>query len=135
METFEQIWESSRHNAYSWMYPTVMSCGMASLVALSVIRHRYVRRIGKLLVIAAFSLLATTAAEVEISEKWIIRRRWAEMHPERMTSDGSMALQADTNLTLGPLIVGAQTLVLFVAVAMLLRFFRWLANSQQSQNM
>lgn len=47
MNAFDQIWESSRTNAYSWGYPAVVWSGIAVLIAfpdmppyLIVTRHR-----------------------------------------------------------------------------------------------
>tara|TARA_R110002167_G_C12574244_1_gene642863 strand:- start:109 stop:396 length:288 start_codon:yes stop_codon:yes gene_type:complete len=85
METFEQIWESSRTNSLSWMYPAATWCGAGILVAMSVIKNRWLRRIGKLAAIFGFALLATMFSAQEIQEKWRLRRERADLHPAQMT--------------------------------------------------
>lgn len=128
MESFEQIWESSRTNSLSWMYPTALWCGAGALVVLGAIGNRWLRRFAKLVVIAISSVLAVGFASQEIQEKWRLRREWAELHPERMTEEGYDALTVDgANMTLGPLIHGIQAFLLLAAVAALLCGLRKLA--------
>jgi len=50
METFEQIWETSRTNSWSWAYPLVMWTGIGALIALSLLRNRWLRRSAKVVV-------------------------------------------------------------------------------------
>lgn len=120
MESFEQIWESSRTHSLSWMYPTALWCGAGTLVVLCAIGNRWLRRFAKLVVIAIFSVMAVEFASHEIQEKWRLRREWAELYPERMTEEGYDALTVDgANMTLGPLIHGIQAFLLLAAVAAL----------------
>ncbi|MCM2372632.1 hypothetical protein [Aporhodopirellula aestuarii] len=125
METFEQIWETSRTNDYSWGYSYVVWSGVALLVLLSLVRHKVIRRVLKLVVIAGGTMLATHWSAAEIHEKWRLRREWADMHPDRMTQDGMEALTIDgANLTMGPLIFGVGAIITLLGVATLLFFVR-----------
>ncbi|TWT47872.1 hypothetical protein Pla22_52390 [Rubripirellula amarantea] len=136
METFDQIWESSRTNSLSWMYPAAVWCGAGILVALSVIKNRWLRRIGKLAAIFGFAILATEFSAQEIHEKWRLRREWADLHPAQMTEDGLQALTVDgANLTLGPLIYGFQAFLVFAGLAVVLSVLRVLLRSRSTDTM
>jgi hypothetical protein len=136
MSPFEQIWESSRTNTLSWLYPTALWCGAAVIVALSLVKGVWLRRIGKLVAIAVFSVAATQFSIQNIQEKWRIRREWAESHPERMTRDGLEALSVDgANLLLGPLLQGCQAFLLFVGVAIVLSILRTLFSGRHNSAM
>lgn len=125
MDSFEQIWESTRTNSLSWMYPWTLYCGVATIIALSIVSNAWLRRTAKLSVIAVFSALATHFSAQDIQAKWRIRRSWADSHPGQMTQDKLEALTVDgANLTLGPLIYGLQAFVLFTAVAVGLTILR-----------
>ncbi len=132
MEPFAQIWDSSRTNSLSWMYPTTFWCGAGVLIALGLIKNRWLRQIGKLVVIAGCSVMATEFSSQEIQEKWRLRREWAEFHPAQMTEDGYHALTVDgANMTLGPLIYGFQAFLLLTAIAALLSILRKLILSRR----
>jgi hypothetical protein len=132
METFDHIWESSRTNAMSWLYPVAIWCGAGILVALSAIKNRWLRRIGKLAAIVGFAFLATEFSAQEIQEKWRLRREWADHHPTQMTEDGFRALTVDgANSTLGPLVYGFQAFLLVVGVAIILSILRTLINRRR----
>lgn len=134
METFEQIWQSSRVNSFTWMYQAALWCGCFVLVALGYIRNPRLRRSGKLAAIAIFSLLATESSAREIFEKWRLRREWADLHPQQMTEDASHALTVDgANLTLGPLIFGFKAFLLFLGMALVLSLLRAAKAKPQSQ--
>ncbi|MCA9215468.1 MAG: hypothetical protein KDB27_20525 [Planctomycetales bacterium] len=133
MDTFEQIWDTSRSNSLSWMYPAAIWCGLAVLIALNVLRNRLLRRIAKLVAIGVFSMLATEFSAQAIHEKWRIRREWADLHPDQMTEAGLDALYADgANLTLGPVIFGFRAFVLFVGITVLLSLLRALITSRRT---
>lgn len=130
METFEQVWESSRENSFSWIYPAAMWSGVSVLIALSFVKHRWLRRIAKLAAIGCFSFFATIASGQEIQEKWRIRREWADLNPDKMTESGLDALYADgANLAFGPLIFGFFAFLLFTTVAVVLSILRVLVNT------
>jgi hypothetical protein len=125
METFDQIWESSRTNAWSWVYPTVLWAGVGLLIALSLFRTGWIRRASKTIAILALTVVATEYARLEIQEKWRIRGEWADAHQTLMTPSDQEALTVDgANLTLGPLIHGVQAFALFVVVAVALSAVR-----------
>ncbi|MCC9656288.1 hypothetical protein [Rhodopirellula halodulae] len=125
MNSFEQIWESSRDNAYSWGYPVVVGSGVCMLIILSVIRNDAFRRLLKLAVIFGLAILATYWSASEIHEKWRIRGDWADTHPEQMTPEGYEALTIDgANRALGPLIYGFQAFLIFGIAALILFVIR-----------
>jgi hypothetical protein len=109
METFDQIWASSRSNGWSWGYPATLWSGISLLIGLSLIRTVWVRRIVKIAAILLLTALATELASLEILEKWRIRREWANANQPLMTPAAQQALTVDgANLTLGPLFYGLQ---------------------------
>jgi hypothetical protein len=125
MESFQQIWESSRTNAWSWGYPTVLWTGVGLLIVLSLVRTEWMRLGAKTVVIVALAVVATKFFWWEIQEKWRIRGEWAQAHSALMTPADREALTCDgANLTLGPLIFGFQAFMLFVAAAAALSVVR-----------
>jgi hypothetical protein len=133
METFEQIWETSRTNSWSWAYPLVMWTGIGTLIALSLLRNRWLRRSAKVVTILGFSLAATAYSAREIQEKWRIRGEWADTHPGRMTDDGRDALTRDgANLTIGPVVRGLQACIVFIAATGMLAVVRIVVTRKPS---
>jgi hypothetical protein len=129
IETFEQILDSSRTNSWSWGYPIAVWSGVGVLLALSLIRHAWLRRAAKVIAILGLSFLATAFAGEEIQEKWMIRGAWADAHPDQMTSADIEALTADgANLLLGPVIYGLAAFGLYVIVAIALSMVRFVAT-------
>lgn len=125
MDAFEQIWESSRTNDYSWGYPAVVWAGVSVLVLLSLIRQDVLRRILKVVAIGGLAMTATQWSSSEIEEKWRLRAEWADTHPAEMTEQGYEALTIDgANRALGPLIYGVQAGLIFVGVAAVLFVIR-----------
>ena len=125
MEPFEQIWETSRHNSWSWGYPTSLLLGVIVLSVLALVRKTALRRLLAVVAILAFTLVAAELSAREIREKWRLRREWADSHKDQMTDAAWSALTVDgANLTLGPLLYGAQAAVLFVAAALMLAGIR-----------
>lgn len=128
MQTFEQIWESSRTNAWSWGYPTVVICGVLLLIGLSCIRSATWRRSLKVLIAIVLTILATDFAGREIIEKWQLRRNWAAAHREQLTPRQQDALITDgANLTLGPVFSGAQAAFIFLGTGVVLYILRLIA--------
>jgi len=125
METFDQIWQTSRTNSWSWAYPFVIWTGLGTLIALSLLRNRRLRRSAKIIAILGLSFAATEFAGREIQEKWRIRGEWADTHPGQVTADDRHALTVDgANLTLGPLIYGFQAFLMFMATSVFLAVVR-----------
>lgn len=125
MDAFEQVWETSRHNSWSWGYPTALLLGIFVLIVFSFIRKSALRRPLKVVAILAYAFVATDFSAREIQEKWRLRGEWADTHKDQMTDAGWNALTVDgANLTLGPLIYGFQATVLLVAIAFVLFVIR-----------
>lgn len=121
MDAFETVWETSRHNSWSFGYPTAICIGVASLIVLSFVRRSTLRRTSKCIAAFLSAFLAADFSAREIQEKWRIRGEWAETHQDQMTDAGWDALSADgANLVLGPLIYGFQATAIFVVVALAL---------------
>ena len=105
--TFEQIWESSRHNDYSWMLPSVLCVGTLVLILLNWIRKPAARRVLKVLLAITFTYLAVQASSAAIFEKWRIRYEWGKQNRSSVTEQEDTALCADgANLLMGPFIYG-----------------------------
>ncbi len=135
MDAFEQVWETSRHNSWSWGYPTALLLGVCALIVFSFIRNSVLRRVLKAIAIVAFAFVATEFSAREIQEKWRLRGEWADTHRDQMTDAGWAALTADgANLTLGPLIYGVQAMAIFVAVAFILSVIRQIACRALTSN-
>lgn len=131
MDTFEQIWESSRTNRFSWAYPAVIWGGFAILIVLSLLRQRVLRRCAKLVAIFGLTAIAIEGAGREISEKWRLRREWAGANASQMTPEGENALTVDgANLTLGPLIYGFQAFIVLCVAALVISLIRSAINSR-----
>lgn len=123
METFDTIWESSRTNAWSFAYPTVLFFGVISILMLQRIRSGVFRRLLIVLSLGAFFLLAIEASSLTIAEKWQIRGDWARSHFEQLTEDQKRGVTSDgANLALGPIIGGFSTLPFFFGAAMIADF-------------
>lgn len=126
METFDQVWESSRVNSWSWIYPTALWSGVGVLFLLSLMPWVRLRRSAKIVAVLGFSLVAAEYSAQEIQEKWRIRREWALAHFDQMTEAQRNALTVDgANLTLGPLLDGRDAFFVFVAVAVVLSLVRF----------
>ncbi|MBA4017997.1 MAG: hypothetical protein C0483_12555 [Pirellula sp.] len=118
METFQQVWESSRVNAWSSAYLLALWSGVGVLVLASCMPWVRLRRFAKLVAILGFAIVAAECSAQEIQEKWRIRREWADAHADQMTESQRYALTVDgANLTLGPLLDGRDALLLLLAVA------------------
>lgn len=129
METFEQVWESSRTNVYSWGYPATIWGGLAVLICLSAIRHKKLRRAAKVIAMLGFAALATEWSSREIAEKWRLRREW----PGSMTQDEQYALTIDgANMTLGPVIYGFQAFLVFGVVTVITWLIRLAVRSESN---
>lgn len=135
MNTFEQVWESSRQNSWSWAYPTVVAFGALFLSLLSWLRNNWVRRTMKLLVVLIGVYLATDASSWEIREKWRIRQDWTSSNWDSMTeSQQSSAMTDGANLVLGPLLFGAMAAFVLGLTSMVLFFVRQLILRRQADS-
>lgn len=132
---FEEIWETSRRNSFSWGYPATILCGGIILALLSLIPGSSVRRILKVVTILGFGLIALDFSAREIAEKWRLRHEWADDHGEQMTEAQRESLYADgANLTLGPLIDGVRAFGSLIGVAAVLFFTRRLVEERRLKN-
>ncbi|WP_157606020.1 hypothetical protein [Schlesneria paludicola] len=134
MGSFEQIWESSRHNCWSFAYPLVMLCGIAVLVGVSFIRHTLRRRVANILAVIFLSFVAAEVSSWETTEKWRIRSDWASKNTAQMTEIHRAALIADgANLALGPVVSGMQAFLIFCGVLVVIRWSSGLHTGQCPQ--
>jgi hypothetical protein len=135
MDAFETKWETSRHNSWSWGYPTAICLGVVSLFAFSFVHRCTLRRTLKSITIFVSASLAADFSAREIQEKWRIRGEWAETHKDRMTDAGWDALMTDgANLVLGPLIYEFQAMAILMGVAFMLFVVRKAAVASALQN-
>lgn len=117
--SFEELLELSARNSLSWLYSRVLVTGLFAVIALSFMKTRWIRRLGKLVVILLFSVMATQFANLEIQEKWRMRYEWAAFHSSKMTdaSFEHLHFRDGANLSLGPFLSGFMAFLLLVATA------------------
>ncbi len=117
--SFEELLELSAHNGISWLYSRALVAGLFAVIALSFMKTRWIRRLGKLAVILLFSVMATHFANLEIQEKWRIRYEWATFHSSKMTDASFERLNFGdgANQSLGPFLFGFMAFLLLVATA------------------
>jgi hypothetical protein len=126
---FEQIWESSRTNSWSWGYPTVLTISIVILIALSLVPQPTLRHVAKVLVILACGFATIKLSAREIEEKWSIRWDWAQRHENTLSDAEREALTADgANRALGPFLIGMQTVVWLTALCGVLYVIRKIVN-------
>lgn len=131
METFEQVWESSRHNVWTGAYPTAILVGAMLIVALSFGRNIGARRLKILATIFVFSFIAMAFSAQEIDTKWRTRHEWTRNHADTLTENQQRISNADgANLVFGPILYGFQAFIMFVSVAMITTLVR-LAKTRQ----
>jgi len=123
METFDQIWESSRRNAWSGYDVITIWSGLAAIVVLSLVPPAWLRRVAKVVAVFGFASYVALYSSFEISEKWRIRRAWAAAHKDLMTDANRHALTVDgANLVAGPIIAGMQAMALLFVAAVATEF-------------
>lgn len=134
MDTFEQVWETSQTNSWSWGYPATLWLGAIVICALALIHKTWIRRSLTVTAILAFTFLATELSSHEIQEKWRIRGEWAKANKDQLTDTDRSALQADgANLALAPFFYGFRAMLLFVAVSVAVFFLRKIGQSCKTQ--
>jgi hypothetical protein len=104
---FNEVWESSRWNEFSWCLPAVLVG--AVLISLWACRMKSAgsRRFTKILLLAALPIFATLASSVEIERKWQLRWEFSKLNWESFTEDQERAAIADgANRVMGPVIMG-----------------------------
>ena len=105
--TIDQIWETSRHNDYSWMLPAVLGIGATILILMNGIRKPSARRVLKILFALGLTYLTLHASSAAITEKWRIRHDWGKQNGDTLTNEEQNALYADgANLVMGPFLYG-----------------------------
>lgn len=123
MGSFEQIWESSRHNCWSLAYPVVVLCGIAVLLGLSFVSQPLRRHIANIIAVVLLSFIAAEVSSWETTEKWRIRSDWASKNTTQMTEVHRAALIADgANLALAPVTSGVQAFLIFCGVLFVIRW-------------
>ena len=104
---FNEVWESSRWNAFSWCLPAVLVGAVFISLWACRMKSAGSRRFTKLLFLVALPMFATLASSLEIERKWQLRQEFAEENGESFTEDQQMASVADgANRTMGPVIMG-----------------------------
>lgn len=117
---FEEVWEMSRSNSFTWGYPAAILCGGIVLVLFSRIPRSVVRRTLKVATILGFGYIAFDFSAREIAEKWSLRHEWGIANREHMTKAQQDSLFADgANRTLGPLIYGFEATAFLAGIALI----------------
>lgn len=104
---FNEVWQSSRWNAFSWCLPVVLVG--AVLISLWVCRMRssQSRWLTSILLLIALPIVSTVASSLEIERKWKLRWEFTQQNWESLTEDQATAAIADgANRTIGPVVMG-----------------------------
>lgn len=133
MTEFEQVYEMSRHNAWSGYFLLAVLIGISALCGLAWIRISSWRILANIIVILAFTWLAYHFAVLENEEKWRIRLEWAELHPDRLTEEErfAMADRQAMNGPFGPVLAASGAGVALVTTTVVIFMIR---NSRSNQN-
>lgn len=121
MTAFDDVWDSSRTNCWTVLYPVVIAIGVLVLIRVSFIKPVIKRRLIKVASFVVLTATATVASSLAIGEKWRIRHEWTDTHAEIPTEDQRMASISDGgNLVFGPILFGCRALVIFTGVLLAL---------------
>lgn len=110
MTPFEQMWETSRTNAFSGQTAMVNLIAIMLLLLVAFLPDRVylVRWVINVAVVLGAAWISTEYASQEIDEKWRIRYEYADAHRTELTDDERLAVTVDgANRLLGPLMFGA----------------------------
>ena len=111
MRDFEVLWQSTKQNQFSYLYPEVVAGGVAILISLFLIRRPLIRRVLKVACIFLTAALAAVASNLEIEEKWRLRNEMS------LSDEQSRALTADgANRAIGPYAGGAAALAILAGI-------------------
>ena len=126
METLDSIWESSRHNEWSFAFPLILSIGTIVLVMFSLIRIAILRRCLKVVGILILSYFVIEYSSRETEEKWRIRFDWIKANSDSLTESERHAGTVDgANRVLGPIIAGFQAFLFFCLILAILFSVRY----------
>ena len=115
MSDFEAMWQSTKHNQFSYLYPEVVAGGVVILICLFWIRRPLIRRILKVTCILLTAALAVAASNLEIEEKWRLRTQMSEKMS--LSDEQTKALAADgANRAIGPYAGGAAALAIIAGI-------------------
>jgi hypothetical protein len=104
---FNEVWESSRWNEFSWCLPAVLVGAVFISLWACRIKSDGSRRFMKILLLAALPIFATLASSAEIERKWQLRWEFSRQNRESLTEDQRMAATVDgANRVMGPVLMG-----------------------------
>jgi hypothetical protein len=130
MTPFEQMWETSRNNAFSGQTTFVNLIAVMLLLLVAFIPHRVflLRWVMSAVIVLAAAWITTDYSSREIEEKWRIRYEYAKEHETELTEDERHAVTVDgANRLLGPLMFGAFATFKQCGIVLLVIFgFRYL---------
>ena len=86
-EGLDAIWESSRHNDWSYAVPLVLNIGTAILIVLAFVPIKWLRWSLNVFAILAMGYIAIEYSSMEIGEKWRIRNEWIKTNQDSLTTD------------------------------------------------
>jgi len=126
-EGLDAIWESSRHNDWSYALPIVLNVGTVVLIAIAFVPIKWLRWTLNVFAVLAMGYFAIEYSSREIEEKWRIRSEWVQTNQDSLTENERSAVLADgANRVLGPILIGGQSTVfragIVLAVLAMVRF-------------
>ena len=109
-EGLDAIWESSRHNDWSYTLPLVLNIGTAVLILLAFFPLKWLRWVLNVFAVLAMGYFAIEYSSMEIEEKWRIRNEWILTNQDSLTEKERSAGTVDAaNRVLGPILIGGQS--------------------------
>jgi hypothetical protein len=113
LENLDAVWETSRHNAWSYGLPLVLNIGTAIFIVLAFVPQKWLRWTLNLIALFAIGFFAVDYSSKEIEEKWRIRNEWIQSNHDSLTNKEHYAGTIDgSNRVLGPILIGGQSVVL-----------------------
>lgn len=119
-EGLNTIWESSRHNDWSYALPLVLNIGTAVLIMFAFVPLKWLRWVLNVFAVLAMGYFAIEYSSMEIEEKWRIRSEWIKTNIDSLTDKERSAGTVDgANRVLGPILIGGQSAVFRAGIVLI----------------
>ena len=119
-ESLDAIWESSRHNSWSFALPLILNIGTAILIVIAFVQPTWLRWTLNVFAVLAMGYFAIEYSSMEIEEKWRIRSEWGKANHDSLTESDRFAVTVDgANRVLGPILVGGKSAAIRAGLVLL----------------
>lgn len=103
METFDQVWESSRYNVWTWVCYGICIAGIVGVFKICRPPISGVKVLKTVALIGMTSFAAFLVSGARTARKWEIRQNWVVTNMDLVTEEERSAAFADgANLIVGP---------------------------------